>query len=1174
MLIGVQNAELRADEPRCEGKTVGQWIAVLNNERDERDEYYHAIRILGRMGEPAANALVSILNESKNPTFRKRAAEAIGEIGPEAAIAIPSLIKALRDDDTYVRRSAASALGKVGPLTKEVIPALVNACKNTADKNSAKTESSAFYDQSSAFHALREIGKPALPALQEMVEAKDRTIAFLAVGSIAEIGKRMKDRGSDTSQVVDVLCRALRHPEDIVRITAIGALRSVGRGSKVVSALVSALDDKDKQVWEKATWDWTFEPFRDDAIVTLPALKKLLEHKDVEVRQRTFGWLFAIGTPAVPTLLGAVKNSDPKVSQLALEVLGPSRKFPYQFGPSDSDVIAAIVDSLQHNSPRFRKAAVELLGGVTTPSPKVIKAVIDALGDPITADGAASVIVKYGARGSAAVPTLIEMLGSKNSEVQQTSLIALSGIGELAVSAVPKLVDLLDHADGNLRIAAAKTLGTIGELAHQAVPKLIGLLDHSDINSRIAAVETLARIGEAAHQALPKLVGLLRHADGNLRISAVKTLGLIAPNKTDIIAELMKRFRDSDENVRVAARIAIQDIRSRDPSASFDLSEAANRTVNQGSDALSRAAGYLMYGATTIREDFGRLLSTEFLEDQRPRIFNLLKEKRTIECTLEAIGELGPFGCFAIPLVLQLIHAEDGLSDVAWTTLERICPDPMVFAKLLKGPNNRERALVALANFSSVPKQLAEPLKDLLGDKDLGVRESAFRALRGAVSQDVFIGLLIDRLRKPEFDHVPLNELHAIGRPAVKPLLELLKEKEASSRLHALDALARFDRSVFDDEDVWIAALKDPDVGIKFFAARQLASSGNSDSDLLNALTELLDSSEPHVVFQAVSMLRDIGPSSQSAMPKLRKLIRSKHAETRFEAAITMIFIGQETPGAIKVLANLFKDSSHVPLGSAYLFVPAIEKAGPLAFPLLPELVKVLRSMDEEAVGFFVQLIGPGMRLGFIASTREWFESRRATLITALGRMGPVANGAIPDLMKLLRNEDMRFRISVIEAIGRIGGPDVLVAVPALRNALRGGGERFLSEAQAVKRAAAITLARIIPETGEGMDYLLWLAHGNGDRWDRNSRFDADAHYEGLSALKELGPLANAAIPILREMLESERRLGYFSRKEVIFALARIAPFERQTLNELIGMLDRAPTDFMALQEILWVSLI
>src|SRR5205823_4227922 len=86
---------------------------------------------LGGSGQAAAvPPLIDVLN-GDDEDVRRLAALALGEIGPAARPAIPSLIKALRADKDYrVRFHAAEALGRMGPEAKVAIPALREALKD------------------------------------------------------------------------------------------------------------------------------------------------------------------------------------------------------------------------------------------------------------------------------------------------------------------------------------------------------------------------------------------------------------------------------------------------------------------------------------------------------------------------------------------------------------------------------------------------------------------------------------------------------------------------------------------------------------------------------------------------------------------------------------------------------------------------------------------------------------------------------------------------------------------------------------------------------------------------------------------------------------------------------------------------------------------------------------
>ncbi len=87
----------------------------------------NAIKTLGELGANAAPAvpdLMGYLREDKNEMVRAASAEALGKIGPPAKIAINTLIAALRDEFWRVKANSCEALAVFGPDAKDAIPML------------------------------------------------------------------------------------------------------------------------------------------------------------------------------------------------------------------------------------------------------------------------------------------------------------------------------------------------------------------------------------------------------------------------------------------------------------------------------------------------------------------------------------------------------------------------------------------------------------------------------------------------------------------------------------------------------------------------------------------------------------------------------------------------------------------------------------------------------------------------------------------------------------------------------------------------------------------------------------------------------------------------------------------------------------------------------------------
>jgi len=89
---------------------------------------------LGRMGSEAVPHLVLRLREP-NPVARRRVAEILARIGPDAVAAVPALTELLHDPDPTVQRTAVRALGQIGPAASAAVPSLLDLFIEAADES-------------------------------------------------------------------------------------------------------------------------------------------------------------------------------------------------------------------------------------------------------------------------------------------------------------------------------------------------------------------------------------------------------------------------------------------------------------------------------------------------------------------------------------------------------------------------------------------------------------------------------------------------------------------------------------------------------------------------------------------------------------------------------------------------------------------------------------------------------------------------------------------------------------------------------------------------------------------------------------------------------------------------------------------------------------------------------
>jgi HEAT repeat protein len=156
--------------------SVVNWVAF-------HQLYQIVPRAFGAIGAAAVPALVNVLDDP-DPLVRGHAAESLGLIGPDAAPAVPALVKHLSDEGQWtawvgdkgfrqtVGGLTAEALGKIGPAAKEAVPDLVQRLE-VIKQDDLYPKDAAIRVQALSAEALGRIGPDAasaVPALWKVVE--------------------------------------------------------------------------------------------------------------------------------------------------------------------------------------------------------------------------------------------------------------------------------------------------------------------------------------------------------------------------------------------------------------------------------------------------------------------------------------------------------------------------------------------------------------------------------------------------------------------------------------------------------------------------------------------------------------------------------------------------------------------------------------------------------------------------------------------------------------------------------------------------------------------------------------------------------------------------------------------------------------------------------------------
>jgi len=192
----------------------------------------HAAYALGYIG-PEAKMVIPTLTEllkDKNGAVRGAAASALGEFGPDAKIAIMPLTELLDDKSEDVRRNATSALRHISPKAV-AIPALIKLLK---DKDWTVREAAAA--------TAAQVGPTVIPPIVDLLKDQSKDVRWGAAQALGYIGPAAKI-------AIPALTELLKDKDEGVKATTAWALERIGpEATTAIPSLIALLKDRDARV--------------------------------------------------------------------------------------------------------------------------------------------------------------------------------------------------------------------------------------------------------------------------------------------------------------------------------------------------------------------------------------------------------------------------------------------------------------------------------------------------------------------------------------------------------------------------------------------------------------------------------------------------------------------------------------------------------------------------------------------------------------------------------------------------------------------------------------------------------------------------------------------------------------------------------------------------------------
>lgn len=633
-------------------------------------------------------------------------------------------------------------------------------------------------------------------------------------------------------------------------------------------------------------------------------------------------------------------------------------------------------------------------------------------------EAAALALVKAGPNGQAALtakgfPLLAAGLADPDAAVREHTAHALGKLGPLAKPLSPAVQKLIADPDAKVREAAAAAVRDIGVTD---VAGLAALLSNPDPAARRLAAGLIASLETIPPEAIGPIAAALADDDVQVRAAAANALAVAGPAAGSDAAEkladaLAKTYPETydaeagwEEGLELTYWQAL--VRIGEPAAAplARLLGHPNVLVRfLAARALGEIGAAAKAAAPTLRK---HLLDGK--EDGSVRIEaacalcrigeNASESLKLIEAALaspaaryaiDAIPRLGPLGEKLVPLALEQIGSNDPYVRLAVVQLaaaldpEAAAKAVPALAKLVDDAEpviRRQMALVLVKLGPAAAPAAAAIARVLLAENDLAVKEEYVEAL-------IAMG--------------------PGAKPAAAALIQLYDNPDISPamRRRVLVAAAVADPASAAVAAVLVKAAADKDEYTRAAAAAALGKLDPLPPDALQALLKLAQTDSLHVVrAAAVRALAEAGPRAKPARAELESLSNNASPGVRLWAKVAIAAVDGDVQSAAGAVRAALADPD---LMMRIAAAECLLLLGPTPADLPPLMALLKEPVAREAA------------------------------VRAIGRLGAAAKEAVPPLAELLDDRDSRVRIAAAEALGQIGAPAALSAIPKLREVLR-----------------------------------------------------------------------------------------------------------------------------------------
>lgn len=863
-----------------------------------------AVTALGELGPDAAKAVPGLIRALgfKNEDVRLNAAIALGRVGKAA---VDDLTKSLASDDADVRFYSVWALGWIGPDAKTSANAVMNALR---DKNDSVRRKAAY--------TLGRIGADPKPAIESLLAAlgdEKEEVRAAAGESIAKFGEA----------AVPGLLAEVKRKESKGRLEVVKALGEIGFDARSAIPTLAELLESDEAL-RPALGETLGKIGRE----SISALVKALRSDNQNVRQVALNGLAKIGTAAGDNLIDALADKRVDVRRLAAQLLGP-------MNIGDRRVIEGLGAALKDEDDQVKEAALRSLqlmqqmGNNIRPAvPQIRDALID--NNPTLRQTAWWVLQSMNEDPRAGLKKGLE---SQDERVRVNTAALMLQMNFEVQQANPILRDALTSKNLNVRMQAAYSLAQRRQELQALIPVLIQSLKDGKVNIRSQALQAIQFVGAQAQAALPGVLEALKDDEPSIRQLAVMALLHLQADPKTVIPALEKALEDKESRVRLM--VMTQSFRLQERALPLYLKGLQDKDSQVRQQAI-QSLGNVRGDPKAIIPEFERLMDDTDVNVRRAVTSNLWRYQAQAmpvilkglqdpdfsvrqQCLWALQNTRGAEPGKVIPVLTKLAETPDvgvkvTVAQVAGVYGKEAVP---VFAQLLKDTNEgvRQQAVWNLQNYNIDIKSMLPQLLDLLKEKNPNIRNHLFQMLPRAGQEAVPI--LVKSLESEE-EQVrqlavqALAQIRNTNKEVNETIFKMAREdKSPTVRGGAIAALMRLEPG--KTKELAELLSKETDATVRTIAVRGIASNDDVSQikPLLPILIECLKDKNDGLQNAALQTCFRLGQNVKETVPAIANIVKdSKNTNTRILAIRTLGQMGAEAREAVPVLQAAARDSN------------------------------------------------------------------------------------------------------------------------------------------------------------------------------------------------------------------------------------------------------------------------